>query len=137
MSVRVVVEGRQRADDAAHDGHRMRIAAETREKARHLLVDHGVARDAVVEIVLLRLRRQFAVEQQIADFQEIAVLGQLVDRIAAVQQDAFVAVDEGDLGLAGRRRSETRIIGEHAGILVERADVDHIRPDRALKHLNS
>ena len=96
---RVVIEGRQRADHAAHHRHRMRIAAEAGEKARHLLVHHGVARDAVVEIFLLRLGRQFAVEQQVADFQEVAMLGQLLDRIAAMQQDAFVAVDEGDLRL--------------------------------------
>ena len=85
------------ADHAAHHRHRMRIAAEAGEEARHLLVDHGVARDAIVEIVLLRLRRQLAIEQQVADFEEIAVLGELVDRIAAVQKNAFVAVDEGDL----------------------------------------
>ncbi len=78
----------------------MRIAAEAGEEARHLLVHHRVARHAIVEIVLLRLGRQFAVEQQVADFEEIAVLGQLVDRIAAMEQNAFVAVDEGDAGLA-------------------------------------
>ena len=57
---------------------------------------HGVARDAIVKILLLRLGRQFAVEQQVAGFQEVAVFGQLLDRIAAVQQDAFVAIDIGD-----------------------------------------
>ena len=97
MSVEVVIEGRQRADHAAHHRHRMGVAAEAGEEARHLLVHHRVAGDAIVEIVLLRLGRQFAVEQQIADLEEVAVLGELVDRIAAVQQDAFVAVDEGDL----------------------------------------
>ena len=74
----------------------MGVAAEAGEEARHLLVHHGVARDAVVEIVLLGLGRQFAIEQQVADFEEIAVLGELVDRIAAMKQDALVAVDEGD-----------------------------------------
>ena len=77
----------------------MRVAAEAGEEAAHLLVHHGVAGDAMVEIVLLRRGRQFAVEQQVADLQEVAVLGQLVDRIAAVQQDALVAVDVGDLRL--------------------------------------
>ena len=78
----------------------MRVAAEAGEEARHLLVHHRVARHAIVEIVLLRLGRQFAVEQEIADLEEVAVLGELVDRIAAVQQNAFVAVDEGDLRFA-------------------------------------
>jgi hypothetical protein len=31
-------------------------------------------------------RRQFAVQQQVADLEERGLLGQLVDRIAAVQQ---------------------------------------------------
>ena len=49
---------------------------------------------AIVEVLLLRGGRQLAVEQQIAGFEEVAVLGQVVDRIAAVEQDAFVAVDD-------------------------------------------
>ena len=134
---RVVIEGRQRADHAAHDRHRMRVAAEAGEEARHLLVHHGVARDAIVEVVLLGLGRQFAVEQQVADFEEVAVLGQLVDRIAAMQQHALVAIDKGDLRLAARGRGEARIVGEGAGFLVERADVDDLWADRATSHLNS
>ena len=59
------------------------------------------------------------------------MLGQLLDRHAAVEQDAFVAVDIGDLGFAAAGRGEARVVGEHAGLGVELADVDHIRPDRA------
>ena len=108
----VVIEGRQRADRAGHHRHRMRVAAEALEEPAHLLVHHGVARDAIVEIGLLRRRRQFAVEQQVAGLQEVAVLGQLFDRIAAIEQDALVAVDIGDLGLAARRRGEAGVVGE-------------------------
>jgi predicted RNase H-like nuclease len=61
---------------------------------------------AVVEIGLLRLGRQLAVEQQVAGLEEVAVLGELLDRIAAVEQDALVAVDVGDLGLAAAGRGE-------------------------------
>jgi hypothetical protein len=57
-----------------------------------------VARDATVEIFLLRLGRQFAIKQQIADLEEVAVLGELLDRITAMEQDALVTIDEGDLG---------------------------------------
>jgi hypothetical protein len=39
---------------------------------------------------------QFAVQQQIADFHEARLLGQLIDRIAAVEQHALVAVDIGE-----------------------------------------
>jgi hypothetical protein len=130
---RVVIEGRERADTAAHDGHRVGVATEAGEESAHLLVHHGVVRDAVIEIVLLGLGRQFAVQQKVADFEEIAVFGQLFDRIAAMQQNAFVAVDIGDLRFAGRGGGEAGIVGEGAGVLVQRADVDHIGADRALE----
>ncbi len=128
---RVVVEGRESADRAAHDGHRMRIPTVAREKAAHLLVHHGVARDAGVEVLLLRSRRQFAVQQQIAGFQEVALFGQLLDREAAMQQHALVTIDIGDLGFAGGCRRETRVVSEGAGVLIQRGDIDDARPDRA------
>ena len=90
----VVIEGRHGADDAAHDRHRVGVAAEAGEEPVHLLVDHRVVGDAMVEVGLLRRRRQFAVEQQVAGLEEIAVLGELLDRVAAVEQDALVAVDD-------------------------------------------
>ncbi len=90
----VVIERRQRADGCDHDRHRMGVAAETLEEPRHLLVDHGVMDHAAVEIFLLRLGRQFAVKQQVAGFQEVAVLGELLDRIAAVFEDAGVEYRE-------------------------------------------
>ncbi len=131
---RVVIEGRERADAAAHDGHRMGVAAEAGEEAAHLLMHHGVMRDAIVEVLLLCSRRQFAVEQQVADFEEVAVFGQLFDRIAAMQQDALVAVDIGDLRFARCSRCEARIVGKLTRLLVERADIDHIRTDRPGSH---
>ena len=91
----------------------MGIAAEALEEARQLLMHHRVARDAVVEIGSLRSGRQFAVEQEIAGFEKIALLGELFDRIAAIEQNALVAVDIGDLRLAARRRGEAGIVGEH------------------------
>ncbi len=128
----VVIERRQRADAAGHHRHRMGVAPEALEEPAHLLVHHGVAGDAVVEVGLLRRRRQFAVEQQVAGLQEVAVLGQLLDRIAAIEQDALVAVDIGDLGLAARRRGEAGVVGEHAALAVELGDVEHVRADRAV-----
>ena len=132
MSVEVVIEGRQRADAGHHHRHRMRVAAEPVEEPRHLLVHHRVAGDAVVEIGLLRSGRQFAVEQQVAGFEEIAVLGELIDRIAAIEQHACVAVDVGDLRFGARRRGEAGIEGEHSRLGVELADIDDRRADRAV-----
>ena len=130
----VVIEGRQRADHAAHHRHRVRVAAEAAEEAAICSCTMVWWVMRVVELGLLRGGRQFAVQQQVADLQEIAVLGQLLDRIAAIEQDALVAVDVGDVGFAARGRGEAGIVGEDAGLAVELADVDHIRPDRAVEN---
>ena len=49
-----------------------------------------------VHAVELRLRRQLAVDQQVRDLEVGRLLGELLDRVAAVLEDALVAVDEGD-----------------------------------------
>ena len=107
----------------------MRVAAEALEEAGHLLVHHGVVGDVLVELLALRRGRQFAVVEQVAGFEEVAVFGQLLDRVAAIEQNALVAVDVGDLGFAGRRRGEAGIEGEGPGLGIELGDVDHVRAD--------
>ena len=89
---------------------------------------------AVVEVFLLGLGRKFAVKQQVTGLQEVAIFGQLLDRIAAVLQNAGIAVDVGDLGLAARGGGKTRIIGKHAGLGIEFRDVDHIGADGAVQN---
>ncbi len=128
---RIMVERGQRADSADQNRHRVRIAAETTEEELHLLVHHGVQRDGVVELVLLLLVRQFAVQQQVAGFEEVAIDGQLLDRIAAILQLALVAVDVGDRGVARGRRHEAGVVGELTGAAVQLADIDDVRADRA------
>ena len=46
---RVMVERRQGAHNAAHDGHGVRVGAEALEKAAQLLVHHGVVFDRIDE----------------------------------------------------------------------------------------
>ena len=53
----VVIEGRQRADRAHHHRHRMGVAPVALEEPHHLLMHHGVASDAEIEIGLLRRGR--------------------------------------------------------------------------------
>ena len=108
----------------------MRVTAEAAEEVHHLLVQHGVVRHAGFEIFQFRGRRQFPVEQQVAHFQEVRIFRQLVDRVAAVQQFALFTVDEGDRGIAACRGGIARIVGEHAGLTIKLADVEHIRPGR-------
>jgi len=76
------------------------IPTEALEKAVELLVHHRVVDDVLLEFAVLRRVRQLAVQQQIADLQEGRLLGQIVDGVAAVQQDARLAAEEGDLSLA-------------------------------------
>ena len=77
---------------------------------------------------LLQLRRggQLAVEKEVGDLQECAILGQLLDGISAIAQDAFVAVDEGDGALARRRIQEGRIVGHHAEVFGSGLDLAQI-----------
>jgi hypothetical protein len=127
-----MVEGRQRADAAGQDRHRMGVAAEPLIEAAHLLVHHRVVGHTSVEVRLLRGGWKFAVEQEIAGLQEVAVLGNLFDREAAVEQDAFITVDVGDLGFAAPGRGEARVVGEDAGLIIELGDVHDRRTDRSL-----
>ncbi len=131
MSVEVVIEGRERADTAGHHRHRMRVAAEALEESAHLLVNHRVTGHAVVEVRLLRGRRQFAVKKQVTGLEKVAVLGELLDRVAPVKQDAFVAIDIGDLELAARGRREAGVVGEHSALRVELRNIDDLGTDRA------
>ncbi|KAG1243183.1 hypothetical protein G6F65_022571 [Rhizopus arrhizus] len=97
-----------------------------------LLVDHRVMGHLRVEVSLLSLVRQFAVQDQVADVHEVAIDGQLLDGEAAVQQFALVAVDVRDARFASRGGHEARVKRKHARLAIQLADVDHIRTDRAL-----
>ena len=110
----------------------MRVAAEALEEPAHLLVHHRVMDHAIDEVGLLLRGRQFAVEQQITGFEKVAVLRQVIDRIAAIEQNALVAVDIGDLGFAAAGRREAWVVGEDAGFGVELADVDDFGADGPL-----
>ncbi|MNE54863.1 hypothetical protein D3C80_1496760 [compost metagenome] len=66
-----MIEGRQGADGADHDRHRMGVAAEAFEEAVELGVQHGVPRDALLEFFIFGGVGQLAVQQQVADFQEV------------------------------------------------------------------
>ncbi len=121
---RVVIERRQRSDRRAQHRHRMRVVVEAVQEVLERLMHHRVMRDFVVERRELVRRRQLAVDQQIRDLEEARLLGQLLDRIAAIEQHAGVAVDEGDRAAHGGGRHEARIEREVARFLVELADVE-------------
>ncbi|MNR30830.1 hypothetical protein D3C85_1483020 [compost metagenome] len=56
-----MVERRQRTGDPTHHGHRMGITTERMEQTGDLLMNHGVTGDGSSELIVLFLRRFFAV----------------------------------------------------------------------------
>ena len=69
-----------------------------------------------------------------ATSRNVALLGQLLDRIAAVAQDALVAVDERDRALARRGVHERRVVAQQAEVVGIHLDLPQVhargRPDR-------
>ena len=128
---RVVIERRHRGDDRRHHRHRMRVVVEAIKEAQQRLVDHRVMTDVGVELLQLGLGGQLAAQQQVAHLHESALLGELFDRIAPVQQHAGVAVDIGDPAFAGRGHAEARVVGENPVVLGDVGDVEYGRPDGA------
>ena len=92
----VMIERAQRSYHAHHHGHGVSVAPETTVKGKHLFIEHGVVGDDILETGLLNGVWQFAVEKQVAHLEEIAMLGEVLDRVAAMQQHPLLAVDEGD-----------------------------------------
>ena len=131
---RVVIERRHRRHHGRDHRHRVRVVVKAVEEAQQRLVDHRVMADAVGEFVQLPGARQIAVQQQVGDLHEGALLGQLLDRIAAIQQHAGVAVDVGDLAVARGGGRERRIVGENAVIAREIGDIEHVGADGSAAH---
>ena len=85
---------------------------ETAEEARHGLLHHGVIGNQVDKVLLLFAVGQLPVQQQVAGFQIIGMLRQLVDGVAAMQQYTVFTVDEGDFRFTGGSGNKTRVVGE-------------------------
>ena len=94
----------------------MRVVAEALQERLDVLVHVRVVRDVVHPLVVLGLRRQLAVAQQPRDLEEGRLLGELLDRVAAIAENALVAVDERDRALARRGVHERRIVASSARI---------------------
>ena len=92
----VVIERRQRANHTTHHGHRVSVTPEARIETSHLLVQHRVIGDGLFEFVVLELAGEISVQEEIADLDEGRLFSELVDRVAAMQKYAGVAVNIGD-----------------------------------------
>src|SRR5690606_32501967 len=65
---------------------------------------------------------------------ETRLLGELLDRVPPVEQDARLAVDVRDAAFAARRRGKAGIEREHPALRVQLRDVDYIGAERGLAH---
>ena len=129
-----VVRG-ERVDRAGQHRHRVRVAGEAVEEPLEVLVQQGVPLDLGGELLQLVGRRQLAVDQQVADLDERRLLGQLLDRVAAVAQDARVAVDVGDRALGRRGVDEPAVERGVAGLGQQRPQRDAVGSLRRLHDL--
>ena len=125
---------REGTDDGRQHRHRGGIFRETLENLLHLRLDGGVGAQEVAENLPLFLARQFAVDDEVGGLDEIAVPGELVDRITAVAQDAVVAIQEGDGALARAGVAVALVVKNIAGVLAEVAGVDGVLALRPRHH---
>src|SRR5690606_15624973 len=112
--------------------HRMRVVVEAVEEAQQRLVDHRVRADRFVERRELVGSRELAVHEQVRNFEEARQLGELLDRVTAVKQHAFFAVDVRDCALAARGSGKTRVEREDVTLAIELRNAQYFWPDRRL-----
>ena len=131
----VVIEGRERPHDADEHSHRVGVVLIPGDESPNSLVDHRVPSDRGVELGPLRLVGQLAVEQEVADLEKVALFGELLDGVAAVEQHALLSVDVGDRTGAACGRREAGVVGEVAQLRRQGTDVEYRTSVDAFEHL--
>ena len=90
------VESRESRHGRDKLAHRMGVIAIRLHHAVDLEMVEGVGHNFILENGELARSRQLSVDQEECDFQESGFLSQLLDRIAAILEDALLAIDERD-----------------------------------------
>jgi hypothetical protein len=135
--LRIGVERRQRAHRADEHAHRMGVVAEPLHQLGQVRMEHRVQRDLAAPRRELRCGGQLAEEDQVRGLGEIAVLRKLFDGIAAVLENALVAVDEGDAAPARRRIHVSGVVGHHSELVGIDLDLPEVYgPNRAVLNGN-
>src|SRR5262249_30665897 len=111
--------------------HRVRVVAEAVEELRHVRVHVRVDANLLLPRLELRARRQLALEQEPRRLEEARMLGELLDRVAAVAEDARGAVAIGDAA-PGRGRVEEGRVVRHEPELAKVRGADRAVGDRDL-----
>lgn len=112
----------------------MRVTGEAAVEVLDVLVQQGVLRDLVLEHGELVHGRQLAVDEQERHLEEGGALGQLLDRVAAVPQDALLTVEVGDRGFIGGGVAVAAVQGHQTGLSAELPDVEALVADGAVDH---
>jgi hypothetical protein len=113
----VGIEGGERGEGADEHAHGMGVVAEAFHEFLDVLEDAHVDAEGGLPLLLLLGRGEFAVDDEVGDLGEGAVLGEVGDIVAAVAEDSLVAVDERDLALAGGGVHEGGVVGHHAEVV--------------------
>mmetsp|Transcript_29326 Transcript_29326/g.52492 ORF Transcript_29326/g.52492 Transcript_29326/m.52492 type:complete len:234 (-) Transcript_29326:55-756(-) len=90
------LESRHRTDRAHEHPHRMSVVVETLHHGGDVSVDVSVVHNRPLPLSQLGSCWEFSINQQEGDFQESGLLSQLFNRVAAIFQNAFISIDEGD-----------------------------------------
>jgi hypothetical protein len=124
--VAVLVEGRQRANGRRQRAHGVGVLRERVEEALGVLVEERVLADAEAELVELGPVGELAVDQQVRGLEEGGDRDgdQILDRDAAVPEDAGLAVDEGDGRLARSGVDEAVVERDGARLRAQLRDVE-------------
>ena len=120
------VEGRERGDHRLEHPHRVRAVVEAVQNLLDVLVDEGVVRDVPLPLLQLLGGREFAVQQQVCDFEVVALFGELFDGVASVFEYAAVAVNVGDGALARGSVHERRVVGHQPEVLFAGLDLAQV-----------
>ena len=122
----VGVERRQRADGGHEHAHRVGVVAEALHERLDVLVDERVVGDLVLPRVVLLLGGQLAVDEQVGDLEEVRLLRQLLDGVAAVLEDPLLAVDEGHRAAARGGVGEAGVVDRDAGLVLAGLDLAEV-----------
>ena len=121
------VVGRHGGQARDEHPHRVGVVVEAlHEPLAHVVVQEGVVDDLVRPRLELLRGRELAVQQEVGDLEVRGVLRQLLDRVAAVAEDAGITVEVGHRRRAGRGGQEGRVVHPEVGVeLPQRRGREH------------
>src|SRR5687767_9397227 len=104
----------------------MRVAREAVVEQPHVFVQHRVTAQLAAKFVQLSGGGQLSVNQQVGHFNEIAITGQLLDRITAVTENSPLAIEEGNRTGGGTSVHVPLIQCDVAGFAAQLGNVDSL-----------